>query len=198
MLLTTALLLSATSLAETPEPVRVLKVDASRTVLHDDQGLEVDFCAIDGTFTVVEEDAPFVLDVRDTRCRALNRQVLVPLATYELWPMTKLETSIYYDTTFFEGVDLDNSITWDYLGNALEVEIDDSQPGVVHVRLDSPQAGINILPGPAVEIMFNLAPHVKVGDESQLELSHLSTRIQFKNGETHQLELRPGTVTIVE
>lgn len=191
-----ALLMAKDLPGERPE---VLRIDGGRTELIDDQGLPVLFCPLDGTFSVVAEDAPFVLDVRDHECRAENRTVLMPLATYELWPMTQLETTLYYDETFFSSIDLSETgtIVWDYLDN-IEYEIDTSMPGAVHIRMISPEAGINVLPGPFIEIMFNLAPHVEVGDETQLSLSPLHTKVEFKNGESPQIELRPGTLRIIQ
>jgi len=170
-----------------------LTIDPTRTELIDPEGEPVPFCVFGGRFTAVDEDAPFTLSVVDA-VAAPGDRVLVAIATYELWLIERFEVSLFYDPAIFKSVT--DILVWDYLEDIVYV-VDTSIPGIVHVSLHSTPGSINILPGPLVEVEFEVSENADPGTTMEMSLSPIGSRVDFKNGDVPQLDLRPGTFTVL-
>ena len=130
-----------------------LTIDPSRTALSGEDGEPVHFCTLNGTLTVVGEDAPFVIDAQDVECTRGGR-ALVAFSTYELQLIHRIVMTVRYDPEVLPSIT--DQIVWDHWGD-LEASIDTSTPGVVRMDLHSPSGYINVLPGPFVELEFAVA-----------------------------------------
>lgn len=176
-----------------PGMVFDLTIDPQRTSLEDDDGL-VDFCPHPARLHVVSENAPFLLDVRDRETTA-GGTALVAFTTYELQLLRRLEVTVTYDPTFFTAVT--DAFIWDVRGEIVG-SIDTKTPGIVRVEMTSVDGWINVLPGPFAEVEFQVKPDAVIGEESVLKVRQSDALVEFRSGEIPNLELRAGTVTVVE
>jgi hypothetical protein len=181
-----------------PGEVQDLAVIASSTELWD-ENLELSpFVTLDASLTVIERDAPFLLEVTGLEKASIIKtrgddEVVVAIGTRELLRLSHLEFELQYDPAVVGLVSL--SDLWD-MRRDIRSSLDFSQPGIVRVTLDSPSGSVNLLPGLLVELEMNLNLGVPVGTTSLLELNPAATRAVDRQGREWNLELANAVLEV--
>lgn len=166
-----------------------ITIDSESTYLLDDAGEEARFDVIPGTMTVCAEDDPFVLGIEPSQ-ESSSHRMTAAISTYELVRLSRADLVVHYDAVSISKVR--KPLIWDLNGDLL-IEVDDGEPGILRITLESPSGTLNKLPGPMVELDFSLDPGVESGTTA-LVLDPAETHVYDSDGNPLELEFRNGLI----
>lgn len=183
-----------------PGDVLPLEIDAIQTYLLEEEDEPSPFITLDSTLTVLEPDAPFLLEITDLYKRTqiaapVEDEVIVTISTREFLRLSELAFVLRFDPTVVDSVETD--ILWDYR-NDVFATTEEEQPGVYRVRLESPRNSINLLPGPLVEVKFETRLTAIVGQTTPITFDPDSTYALDRQGAPLLLDLRDAELTVIE
>ncbi|MBI1850179.1 MAG: hypothetical protein HYR85_07525 [Planctomycetes bacterium] len=167
--------------------------EASSIELLDSSGQPTPFETFNGTVTVCAPDAPYVVAVRDAQ-GAPGQQAVIGVEMHEFARYRHAHFVLHYDPSFFTRIL--STVVWDVRGDVAS-QIDIATPGEITMTLDSPSGWIGVLPGSMVDVTFGIVPTVQPGDSTIFEIASDSAQLVNRSGNSPQLDLRSGTLTIV-